>query len=82
MLHVLLSGTPRVRIVPGTPKSLKTLSFGLFSFAIIHHELSFTFLPTFHENVYPVLIIKILAKSMRLDKLINYITNGDTFTTE
>lgn len=27
-------------------------------------------------------VTKILAKSMRLDKLINYITNGDILTTE
>ncbi len=29
---LLLSGTPRVRIAPGTPKSLKTLSFWAFFF--------------------------------------------------
>ena len=32
LIHVLLSGTPRVRIAPGTPKSLKTKRFQAFLF--------------------------------------------------
>ena len=32
LIHVLLSGTPRVRIAPGMPKSLKTKRFQAFLF--------------------------------------------------
>ncbi len=42
-IKVLLSGTPRVRIAPGTPKSLKTKRFQAFLFPKIQ---------TMHEAIY------------------------------
>ena len=43
LIHVLLSGTPRVRIAPGTPKSLKTLSFWAFFFCRYSSRVVFRF---------------------------------------